>query len=704
MVNRLDQTTSPYLLQHANNPVHWYPWSPEALQAARDEDKPIFLSIGYAACHWCHVMAHESFEDPHTAALMNEHFINIKVDREERPDLDGIYMEAVVSMTGSGGWPMSVFLTPHGEPFFGGTYFPPTRRYNLPSFQDVLQHIARAWRDDREQLLLSGNQISAHIKASQTAPPYAAAPDNSILDQAAFILAQQYDWKTGGWGRAPKFPQPMSIEFLLRRAVRGDRMAREIALHALECMSRGGMYDVVGGGFARYSTDNDWLVPHFEKMLYDNAQLAQVYLHAYLLTKDERYRQVCTETLDFVTREMLHSEGGFFSSLDADSEGEEGKYYLWSYEELRALILQESDFEFLVAAYGLTPDGNFEGKLILQRKKSNQALAEQFAMSTHQVTEKFSRLHKILLAARQSRIRPGTDDKILTSWNAWMLAAFAEAGRYLSIPQYTTIAMRNAGFLLENLWDGERLLRTWRDGKASLNAYLEDYAALALGLLALYQAHPDPRWFSFASTLCHEIVEHFSDPVGGFFDTRADHEELLTRPKSVQDNATPSGNAMTALAFLQMGSFTGQGLWVDKASDMWKIISPFLTKYPSAFAFWLTGLDYSLQPVTELALLGDLDDPLLAEMLSVINATYRPYSVLAVAPFPPTPTSPAVLQNRTLLDGKSTAYVCKNFVCKLPVTNSHALVDQLDQVDFSLGSMIGTGSQGNDPNLSPGHE
>ncbi|MGE5223712.1 MAG: thioredoxin domain-containing protein, partial [Omnitrophica WOR_2 bacterium] len=354
MTNKLAHENSPYLLQHADNPVDWYPWGEEALARARREKKPIFLSIGYAACHWCHVMGHESFDDPETAAIMNENFINIKVDREERPDLDNIYMNAVVALTGQGGWPMSLFLTPDGKPFYGGTYFPPVARYNLPSFRDVLTGISQAWKDNQEELLKSSESIARQLQASDQIGASDQAITKEVLDQAAFTLAQAYDWKHGGWGQAPKFPQPMAIEFLINRASRGDRMALDVAVHALKAMAKGGMYDVVGGGFARYSTDNDWLVPHFEKMLYDNAQLSRAYLHAYLITGDIEFQRVCIETLDFVLRELSHPQGGFYSSLDADSEGEEGKYYVWTLDEARDIFTDPQDFDFFLAAFPMT--------------------------------------------------------------------------------------------------------------------------------------------------------------------------------------------------------------------------------------------------------------------------------------------------------------------------------------------------------------
>ncbi len=674
MPNRLANENSPYLLQHANNPVDWYPWGPEALEKARREDKPIFLSIGYAACHWCHVMAHESFEDTDTAVLMNEHFVNIKVDREERPDLDGIYMQAVTAMTGQGGWPMSVFLTPEGQPFYGGTYFPPVRRYNMPAFREVLQAIAAAWRADRASLLENAHKLTDHLRQSAVTPVNAAPLDPQTLDLAAAALAQSYDWKDGGWGNAPKFPQPMAIEFLLRKATRGDSFARDIAAHALKTMAKGGMYDVAGGGFARYSTDDRWLVPHFEKMLYDNAQLALAYLHGWLVTQEAKFRQVCEETLDFVVREMTHPEGGFFSSLDADSEGREGKFYVWTLGEIQAALGDPQDVAFLTAAYRLTATGNFEGKNILQRALEDDQLAEKFGLPVGDVPARMRALHARLLAARSQRIRPATDDKCITAWNALMLAAFAEAARCLDRPDYLATAQRNAHFLLGNLVQDGRLLRSWRDGKARHNAYLEDYAALIIALLSLYQSDPNPRWYTAAANLAEEMIAHFPDSSGGFFDTRDNHEALLTRPKDLQDNATPSGSALAALALLQIAALTGEGRYRDLAEAAIGPIQPTAGRFPTAFSFWLCALDFAIGPVKEVAILGDQDSTL----AGVLWETYRPRMVTARSQFPPSPGCPPLLEGRPLINGQPTAYVCQNFVCRLPVNSPADLRAQLE--------------------------
>jgi uncharacterized protein YyaL (SSP411 family) len=679
MSNRLAQENSPYLLQHAENPVDWHPWNEEALTLAQRQDKPIFLSIGYAACHWCHVMAHESFEDPDIAAIMNQHFINIKVDREERPDIDSIYMNAVVSMVGQGGWPLSVFLTPDGRPFFGGTYFPPLRRYNMPSFREVLLSVHHAWTNDRDQIIHSSQQITDHIAKGSISSEATPLLQMETLEKSSFALAQAYDWQHGGWGSAPKFPQPMAIDFLLRRATRGDRFGLEIATHALDAMSRGGMYDVVGGGFARYSTDDKWRVPHFEKMLYDNALLAQVYLHAYLITQEQRYRRICEETLDFIIRELMDPGGGFYSSLDADSEGEEGKYYIWTPADIRDALSDPGDIEFVLAVYDLTDSGNFEGANVLQRVMDDADLAERFGVAVDQVSTRLAQIHAHLLAYRQKRTRPGTDDKVLVSWNALALVAFSEAGRYLRRSDYQYVAIRNGQFLLSNLYSHDRLLRSWRKGSARHNAFLEDYAGLILGLLSLYQTDPDHHWYSAAVDLANEMLARFLDTAGGFFDTRDDQGPLLTRPKDLQDNATPCGNSLAALALLQLAAYTGRDDLRDRAEAMLRPMQGLAARYPTAFSYWLCAVDFALQPTNEVAILGMPSDPSTLALEAVLWEQFRPHLITARSGLPVPPKAPPLLFERSLVQGKSTAYVCRNFVCNLPVTTPADLRTQLEQ-------------------------
>jgi len=670
MANQLINESSPYLIQHANNPVNWYPWGDEALTKAHTENKPIFLSIGYAACHWCHVMAHESFEDEETAAFMNEHFVNIKVDREERPDLDAIYMQATVAMTGSGGWPMSVFLTPDLKPFYTGTYFPPVQRYNMPAFRDVLAGIARAWKEEPDEITRVGGQVSSHLQSAMSS---AQASDIALtqndLDAAAKSLIDSYDWGNGGWGAAPKFPQPMTIEFLLRRHMTGNADALKPAIHVLKAMSRGGMYDVVGGGFSRYSVDNFWRVPHFEKMLYDNAQLARAYLHAWQITKEPHFKRIVIETLDFLTREMTHPAGGFYSSLDADSEGEEGKFYVWTLEEIRDILKEDS--EFFEAAYGIAERGNWEGNTILQRTLDDASLAARFKLDPETVPAKLSDSHSRLLSARASRVRPGTDDKILTAWNGLMLGAVAEASRALDEPdlqhKYLILATRNAEFLLDALRPSGSLKRSWRQGRATNEVFLEDYAALILGLLELYQTDFQDKWFAFAQELAEEMIELFNDPNGGFFDTSKDSKELLLRPKDLQDNATPSGNALACEALLKLAAFTDNGKYRDLAERSLGLIANHALRYPTSFARWLSAADFALGNVKQVAVVYEADPDEAQELLQTIQSEYRPNTIVAASSHPPSENAPTLLLDRPLKDGRPTVYVCEGFVCKMPV-------------------------------------
>jgi len=707
MSNHLINETSPYLLQHTNNPVDWFPWGEEAIGKARTEDKPIFLSIGYAACHWCHVMAHESFEDAETAAFMNEHFINIKVDREERPDLDGIYMQAVQSMTGSGGWPMSVFLSPDLKPFHAGTYFPPVPRYNMPSFKDVLNGVTNVWQNERAEISKVGGQVTGHLQAVAQAQQngFSLAPEH--LDAIAYALIESYDWGYGGWGSAPKFPQPMTIEFLLAYSPLspGEGPGVRSALHALQAMARGGMYDVVGGGFSRYSTDNFWRVPHFEKMLYDNAQLARAYLHAWQITGDPFYRRITEETLDFVARELTHSEGGFFSSLDADSEGEEGKFYVWTLDEIRSALQTDSDF--FIAAYGISAKGNWEGRTVLQRQLDDSSLAARFKLDLEAVPVKLAECHEKLLAVRAERVRPGTDDKVITAWNGLMLAAFAEAARVDVIATrtlrvlsptkqspaamgllrrrfapprndiYYKAATRNADFLLTALRPDGQLRRAWRDGKTTGAVFLEDYAALILGLLELYQTDFDNKWFKAAVDLTEEMIQRFSDSAGGFFDSPSDGEVLLVRPKDIQDNATPSGNALACEALLKLAAFTDKGEHRDLAEQSLRLMSEQALKYPTAFGRWLSAADFALGKQKQVAVVGDARAETFGTLIQAIRSAYRPGVVVAASPYPPEKDAPALLGDRPLVNDQPTAYVCEDFVCRQPVTSADELKKQL---------------------------
>jgi len=676
MPNRLATETSPYLLQHADNPVDWYAWGEEALRRARQEDKPIFLSIGYAACHWCHVMEHESFEDPAVAAVMNELFINIKADREERPDLDDIYMKAVVAITGHGGWPMSVFLTPAGVPFYGGTYYPPVPRGGMPAFADVLRAIAAAWRDRREEIERSGAGLLDILRRGEGHGAPAAALSAGTLDAALAGLERQYDLAHGGWGGAPKFPQPMTIEFLLRMHARtGQRSALTMAASTLTKMARGGIYDQLGGGFHRYATDAIWLVPHFEKMLYDNAQLARVYLHAWQVQGDRFFRRIAEETLDYILREMTHTAGGFYSSQDADSEGEEGKFFVWTAEELREIL--GSDAALFSEAYGVTERGNFEGKNILHLAQEPEVLADRHSLHVDEVVRRLKAARRTLFLRREGRVRPGLDDKVLAAWNGMTLAAFADAARILDRPAYRVAAERNAAFMLEAMQTpGGRLLRAWRAGTARLNAYLEDYAGVVDGLLALYEATFDARWFVEAQRLADVMIARYRDPAGGFFDTSDDHEALAVRPKGIQDNATPSGNALAATVLLRLAALTGEGTYRDLAEGALRLAQPLLAQYPTAFAQWLSAHDFALTRTREIAIVGDPDAPDTRALLNVVRAGYRPHQVVALGR-PGEQQRVPLMAGRAPLDGHATAFVCENFACNLPVTNPEALKAQL---------------------------
>lgn len=680
MSNHLANENSPYLLQHVNNPVDWYPWGPEALSRARAEDKPIFLSIGYAACHWCHVMAHESFEDQVTADFLNQHFISIKVDREERPDLDSIYMAAVVTMTQQGGWPMSVFLTPDLKPFYGGTYFPPEPRHNLPAFREVLRSIHAAWHQERDQVVHVSEQILANIqKSNQLEFSQQAVIQPKILSEALNGLLSQYDWAYGGWGRAPKFPQPMMIELLLTHAADGNHEALDAARHALDAVSRGGMYDVIGGGFHRYSTDSGWLVPHFEKMLYDNAQLAQVYLHAALQTGNAYYRAVTEETLDFMLREMRHPLGGFFASIDADSEGGEGAFYTWSPAEVTAVLSDPDELRLFTDSYGMPAGGNFEGRLIFQRLQQPEKTAAGLGMDESVYLLQLKNIHTKLRLVRDTRSRPETDTKIILAWNAMAISSFAEAGRFLDRSDYLRAAQQCARFILSAMTGSKTLFRSWRDGHTAIPAFLEDYAALSLALLTLYQADGDGTWYQAAVRLTDEMLEKFQDPSGGFFDTSALAGDLVYRPKDLQDNATPSGNSLATRSLLLLAAFSGEELYQQTAETSLKAVQETLAQYPTAFGAWLQALDLVLNPYRQVAIVWDSDAS--AEKISALTAvaerTYRPRCAYARSPLPVTRDDPELLQNRPAVNNAPTAYVCQHFVCQLPVTDPEALRHQL---------------------------
>lgn len=675
MTNRLILESSPYLRLHADDPVDWYPWGDEALLMARSERRPIFLSIGYSACHWCHVMARESFQSEKIATILNTHFVSVKVDREERPDLDSIYMAAVQALTGGGGWPMSVFLTPEGAPFFAGTYFPASPRQGLPSFAQVLQAVAEAWHTQEKDLLDGGERLVAAMQQQATRTdeflPEGLHP--STLNKAFDQIRLTFDREHGGWGSPHKFPQPMVLEFLLRfHCLTSDATALLMTTQTLETMARSALYDQLGGGFHRYCVDDHWTVPHFEKMLHDNAQLARVYLHAFQVTGEGYFRAVAEETLDYVAREMMDSRGGFFSSQDADSEGQEGSFYLWSSEEIDHLLGRDSG-RFL-SAYGLTRQGNFEGRNTL---RFTAPLADRAL---------FAPARNRLLEARKLRVHPTRDEKVLTSWNGLMLATFSEAARVLHRSDYLEIAERNAGFLLAELRSGNRFLHTWRDGKGKQNGFLEDYACLLDGLIELYQTTFKPHLCLAARQIADRMTTLFSAPRGGFYDTSHDHETLIVRPRDLQDNATPSGNAMAAGALLRLGGLAADEQYMDLALSAIIPLQSAAAHFPLGFAQWLQAMCYAAAKPHEIAIRGDPGDDRVRALLAVVRSGYRPFQVVAVGRSPDSVDAVPLLRGRGYVSDQAAAYVCSGSVCQAPVLEPAALQSLLCRRTVSVDS------------------
>jgi uncharacterized protein len=688
MPNRLAGETSPYLLQHAHNPVDWYPWGPDALARAKLLDRPIFLSIGYAACHWCHVMERESFEHDETARYLNDRFVAIKVDREERPDLDQVYMAAVQAMTGGGGWPMSVFLTPDGRPFYGGTYYPDEPRHGMPSFRQVLEGVDRAWREQRSEVEAAGGRLVQGLVDQARLPATAEAPRPELLAVAAAAIEASFDWANGGWGNAPKFPQPMTIEFLLRRfASTGDPRPLIVARTSLDRMAAGGVRDQLGGGFHRYSTDARWLVPHFEQMLYDNAQLARVYVHAWQLTDEDAYRRVALGTLDYILRELTTADGAFAASQDADTDGIEGLTFTWRAAEVHEAV--GTDAELFDAAYGVTDEGNWEGVTILSRVATDAELANRFGVSEAEVGSRLTEARSRLLERRAARPQPARDEKALAAWNGLAIAALADASVALAptdpatAMRYRDAAVRAAATIAAGLIGGDgRLGRSWKDGRATGTGILEDHADLADGLLALYVATFDERWFSIAQALMDRVLARFADPAGGWFDTGDDHERLVTRPKDVQDNAVPSGNAMTAGVLLRLASLTGEGRYRSAAERALSTVVPFVARYPTGFAQWLAAIHLALAPIAEVAIVGEPADPATRALIIEATTRYRPNQVTAAAvdDAAAAGSSVALLHDRIAVDGHATAYVCRAFACRLPVSDPAGLAEQLADI------------------------
>jgi uncharacterized protein YyaL (SSP411 family) len=685
--NRLAAETSPYLLQHAHDPVDWYAWGPDALAAARQLDRPVFLSIGYAACHWCHVMHRESFSDPATARSLNDGFVSIKVDREERPDVDALYMDALQALTGGGGWPMSVFLTPDGRPFHAGTYYPDSPRHGAPAFRQVLDAVSEAWRERRDEVEAGATRLADAVARGQRAMP---VPDTGVgptgsdrsatLDQATAVLLDRFDERVGAWGGPPLFPQPMVIEHLLREYVRtGNERALGVARRALDAMAAGGIRDHLAGGFARYATDARWLVPHFEKMLYDNAQLALVYLHAWQATGARAYRSVVTETLDFLERELLVTDVtgmvGFATSLDADTEGIEGATYTWTQPQVRAVLGDAAPlFE---AAYGVTANGNWEGTTILSRVRDDERLARDSGLERDEVARQLAAARAALAVTRAGRAQPERDDKVIASWNGLALMALAEAGAALPDGgRYTELAAVVAGSLQERLWTSAgRLRRSWKDGRPGSAGVLEDHTHLAAGLIALYQATFDEHWFVWAADLMEVAKAHFGDPAGGFHDTADDATDLFARPRSVVDGAIPSGNAMAATVMASLYAYTGDAMWLDPVERMLGALARPAAQHPTAFPQWLAAIARWGIPLDEVAITGASDDPRTAALLGVVRDGLRPWQVVAVTSDPGASRIPLLRGRGT--QREPTAWVCQAGVCRMPVTEPGALRDQL---------------------------
>jgi uncharacterized protein len=664
MANRLARETSPYLLQHSDNPVDWYPWGEEALARAREQDRPILLSVGYSACHWCHVMERESFEDAETAAYMNERFVNVKVDREERPDVDAIYMEAVQAMSGHGGWPMTVFLDPDGVPFYGGTYFPPDESRGMPSFRMVMEAVVDAFARKRDEIRERAGETRSRLGAIGAIEPAAEPPEAALLEQAVELLLESADRERGGFGGAPKFPPASALELLLARETTGGQMSAAVE-RTLDAMMAGGIYDQLGGGFARYSVDAAWLVPHFEKMLYDNALLARAYLHGWQALGHERYRRVCEETLDWLLREMRGAEGGFYSALDADSEGEEGRFYVWTPEQLERVLGEGA--AVVAEHFGVTESGNFEGASILHLPGGADS----------EPPPGLDEARRALYEARSRRVWPGLDDKRLASWNALAIAALADAGAVLDREDYLDAARGCAEFVLGSMRDGEgRLLRTFKDGRSHLNGYLEDHAFLLEALLTLYEATFEQRWFDEALALAETTIERFGDPErGGFFSTSSDHEELIARRKEIGDHPIPSGNSSAALGMLRLSALSGERSYEEQAEGVLRLFAAPAVRRPDAFAHLLRALDFHLAPTREVALVAPAsaaesrDD--LAKLAAVVRERLRPHLVLAGGA--EGTTSPPLLADRPAVDGKPAAYVCESFACQAPVTDAKSL-------------------------------
>jgi uncharacterized protein len=655
-MNRLADETSPYLRQHKDNPVDWYPWGDDAFARAKAEDKPVLLSVGYSACHWCHVMAHESFEDPAVAAVMNELFVNIKVDREERPDVDSIYMEAVQALTGHGGWPMTVFLTPDKQPFYGGTYYPKEPRQGMPGFVQVLQAINEAWHERRGEVDDQAGRLTDALGHVAELAPSDQTVDRNVLDTAVASLRSQFDAEWGGFGQAPKFPQESSLELLLRAAAQGNRPEiLQMVIDTLDAMAAGGIYDQLGGGFARYSVDPYWLVPHFEKMLYNQAMLGRAYLHAWQLTREPRFVQILAETVEYVLRDLRHADGGLYSAEDADSEGVEGKFYVWRPHEVED-VLGPDEAPAALEWWDVTEQGNFEGANILHRPIRGDLLRPPH----------IERARERLFEARNERVRPGLDDKVLTEWSALFLSTLAEAGAAIQHDGWLDAAIQTGEFLLRALRrpDG-RWLRAWQDGRANHLAYANDYAALVDAFTRLAEATGQARWIAEAKRTADDMLDLFWDDAnGGLFTTGNDAEQLITRPKDILDSALPSANAVAAVSLLRLGALTGEARYTDRAEAILRLLADPMSRQPSAFAHMLEAVDLSTAGTTEIVITGDRSD-----LVAAVQERYLPNAVLAWGERYDSP----LFEDRT--DGLG--YVCRNYACKLPTGEVEELLTQL---------------------------
>jgi uncharacterized protein len=678
--NHLIHETSPYLLQHAHNPVDWYPWGDEAFQKAKNENRPILLSIGYSACHWCHVMERESFEDERIAALMNDLFVNIKVDREERPDLDEIYMNAVQMLTGRGGWPMTVFLTPEGKPFYGGTYFPPEDRYGVPGFPKILQGVANAYREKPQDVERSVEQILAALQRMSLSTESQQPFSSDIIGQSAEQLAQAYDADHGGLGKAPKFPNVGVYELFLRHYhhSKGSRFL-EMVTHTLTKMAQGGIYDHLGGGFHRYSVDEKWLVPHFEKMLYDNAQLVRIYAQVYCVTEEPLFKQVVNETINYLMREMLHTGGGFYSTQDADSEGEEGKFFVWTEEEISQILGEEAS-EIFCRIYDVTEEGNFEEKNILHPILTLEQASKFFRRDLKEIESLVSDAKAKLFQEREKRIKPFRDEKILTSWNGLMLSGFAEAIKISPHPSYLEATNRTVDFIFTKMFRDGHLLHTYKSGTAKILGYLDDYAFLAAGLLDLFEATVNRAHLDRALELAEIILHEFWDEAGGgFFYTGRSHERLIAQSKPIFDGSIPSGNAVATQVLLRLYHYTGKEDYLKRAERILRAYYNAMENQPFGFAHMLAALDFYLQKPKEVVLVGDKKEPKTFELLTKIHSLYVPNMTLQLAsPDDSLEKVSPLLAGKKQFEGKTTVYVCHNFTCSRPVVEWDELKPLLD--------------------------